>query len=235
MDSGGIIHFSEPIWRIIPSDSNAILPIAETRSQTNQSPTFFRLSLAEGAIELPIEGLSSSHHLIIQDQNGLYFSRFTQPTKPELAGLWFWSHSSHFWEEIDSVATEITEAEGSLYYFDKQGIQQKLQILDNEISSPNIQNSNILDSKNPLCLELISLIGATEPTQFYILELESQAIISFTVQKSWHILSLQENGLITLFETEISEPINPEITSISGILIALPNPKELLLLNYLNL
>jgi len=133
------------------------------------------------------------------------------------------------------VATEITEAEGSLYYFNKQGIQQKLQILDNEISSPNIQNSNILYSENPLCLELISLIGATEPTQFYILELESQAIISFTVQKSWHILSLQENGLITLFETEISEPINPEITSISGILIALPNPKELLLLNYLNL
>jgi hypothetical protein len=80
---------------------------------------------------------------------------------------------------------------------------------------------------------IITLFGATLGTVFYIIELENVVIASYSNVDCLTIKAISESEIITLFEDDFQLPLNAEIMRINGNLIAVPNPKELLILTHL--
>jgi hypothetical protein len=83
MQTGGTIHFSEPIWRVIPSADSLGKPVVETRSLETGIPTFFLIDAENGAIELEIDNLNRHTQWVIHHANIAAISPFKNPQRPQ--------------------------------------------------------------------------------------------------------------------------------------------------------
>jgi hypothetical protein len=230
MQTGGTIHFSEPIWRVIPPADSLGKPVVETRNQETGIPTFFLIDAENGAIELEIADLNRHSQWVIHNANQAAISAFNNPQRPQLEGLVIWQFEPLQLLKNVSAAIELQVTDGNLSYTNFNTGNPDFVLFSENYNQVKILNSNILTSDNPTYKELISVLGATIGTSFYIIEADNEVIISFAGEACLSIASITESEIITLFQEHFSLPLNAEIISINRSLIAIPNQQELIIL-----
>jgi hypothetical protein len=129
----------------------------------------------------------------------------------------------------NSIELQVTE--GNLSYINSDTGNPDFVLFSENSNQAKVLNSNILTSGSSSYKELISVLGATVGTQFYIIEADNEVIVSFADDDSLTIASITETEIITLFQEHFSLPLNAEIISINHSLIAIPNPQELIILS----
>ncbi|MFY8034988.1 MAG: hypothetical protein ACOVMN_10750 [Flexibacteraceae bacterium] len=231
MQTGGTIHFSEPIWRVIPPADSLGKPVVETRNQETGIPTFFLIDAENGAIELEIADLTRHSQWVIHNANQAAISAFDNPQRPQLEGLALWQLEPLQLLNKASAAIELQVTEGNLSYTNSNASNPDFVLFSENSNQAKVLNSNILTSENPTYKELISVLGATIGTSFYIIEADNEVIVSFADEDYLTISSISETEIITLFQEHFSLPLNAEIISINRSLIAIPNPQELIILS----
>ena len=232
MQTGGTIHFSEPIWRVIPPADSLGKPVVETRNQKTGIPTFFLIDAENGAMELEITNLTRHSQWVIHNTNQAAISAFNNPQRPQLEGLFVWQFEPLQLSKTISTAIELQVSEGNLSYTHSESGNPDFVLFSENYKEAKVLNSNILTSDNPTYKELISVLGATIGTPFYIIEADNEVLISFADNDSLTIASISETEIITLFQEHFSLPLNAEIISINNSLIAIPNPQELIILSH---
>lgn len=231
MQTGGTIHFSEPIWRVIPPADSLGKPVVETRNQETGFPTFFLVDAENGAIELEIADLTRHSQWVIHNANQAAISAFNNPQRPQLEGLAIWQYEPLQLLKSIGNAIELQVTEGNLNYINSDMGNPDFVLFSENSNQAKVLNSNILTSDNPTYKELISVLGATIDTQFYIIEADNEVIVSFADKDILTVASISETEIITLFQEHFDLPLNAEIISINHSLIAIPNPQELIILS----
>jgi hypothetical protein len=231
MQTGGTIHFSEPIWRVIPPADSLGKPVVETRSLETGTPTFFLIDAENGAIELEISDLSRHSQWVVHNTNQAAISAFNNPQRPQLEGLALWQLEPLQLLKRIGKAIELQVSEGNLSYSDSNTGNPDFVLFSESLKQAKVLNGNILSSDNANYSELISLLGATIGTQFYIIEADNEVIVSFAEEDFLTIALISETEIITLFQEHFSLPLNAVIISINHSLIAIPNPQELIILS----
>lgn len=231
MQTGGTIHFYESIWRVIPPADSLGKPVVETRNQETGLPTFFLIDTEVGAIELEIADLTRHSQWVVHNANQVAISAFNNPQRPQLEGLVLWQLAPLQLLKTVSTAIELQVNESKLSYSDSSNGNPDFVLFSESLTQANVLNSNILTPDNINYSELISVLGATIGTQFYIIEADNEVIVSFADEDCLTIASISETEIITLFQEHFSLPLNAEILSINNSLIAIPNPQELIILS----
>lgn len=231
MQSGGIIHFSDPIWRVIPPINTLGRPIVETRNPESWVPSFFQIDADTGANEIVIPSLTRLSYLVSHNESKLGLSSYQNPQQPNLKGLKIWDINTQTLLQQSPDASEIQALETGFQYTNSETNSLEFVLFSDVQFKAKVLNSNVLNSEIELYSQLISLLGATVGTIFHIIETETMVIVSYSVQSRLIIMSITESDIITLFQDHFELPLNPEIILINGYLIAIPNPKVLLLLS----
>jgi len=231
MQSGGIIHFSDPIWRVVPPINTLGKPIVETRNPESWIPSFFQIDADTGANEIVIPSLSRLSHLVLHSETKLGISSYQNPQQPNLKGLEIWDLNTQTLLQQVSDASEIQALETGIQYTGSETNSLEFVLFSDTQLQAKVLNSNVLNTEIELYPQLISLLGATVGTIFHIIETETMVIVSYSEQSRLIISAISESDIITLFQEHFDLPLNAEIILINGYLIAIPNPKVLLLLS----
>jgi hypothetical protein len=168
--------------------------------------------------------------LLIHNANQAAISAFNNPQRPQLVGLALWQLEPLQLLNKVITAIELQVSEGNLSYSDSNTGNPDFVLFSESLKQAKVLNGNILSSDNANYSELISILGATIGTQFYIIEADNEVIVSFADKDFLTIALISETEIITLFQEHFSLPLNAEIISINHSLIAIPNPQELIIL-----